>query len=287
MFGEMNKYFEIYPETPIGRKGSVHYGYTNRIDQAKQQMRCPRVSRDTVIALVNEFLKAVRMSPVNDPVYSPQEIDYAKIKDEYSLANENDIVWMKFIKNEDSQKEELSWHLGVVAASADVNFEIPTAESQYNEEVWSYKYNRLIWKYNTTGILIHQLEKEWDTTFVLIFPLANIPAGYNQRSFERAIGNYLIEKGVPIIDFWSHNYQIDLDKYGKVRPRRKAKKDISRNGDEFSELEGDKELEDDIFCLGKNGKVLINGMLLDEVYFDMYPNSTFDDENECFDGYDY
>jgi hypothetical protein len=50
------------------------------------------------------------------------------------------------------------------------------------------------------------LGKAWDTSFVLLFPLANIPAEFERGDLERAIGNYLIDNNVPIIDFYSHNY---------------------------------------------------------------------------------
>lgn len=68
---------------------------------------------------------------------------------------------------------------------------------------WQYQF---VWIHNSSGILVHQLGKEWDESFVLVFPLANIPCGYNRYDIERAIGNMLIAEGVPVIDFYSHNY---------------------------------------------------------------------------------
>lgn len=44
---------------------------------------------------------------------------------------------------------------------------------------------------------------------MLIFPLSSIPQKYPINKIERGIGNYLISKKVPIIDFYSHNYQND------------------------------------------------------------------------------
>ena len=76
-------------------------------------------------------------------------------------------------------------HLGVVAKSFDINFE--------ND--------------NTSGKLINEVGEKWDDSFVFIFPLAKeILNVYKKDDIERAIGNYLISKGIPIIDFYSHNY---------------------------------------------------------------------------------
>jgi hypothetical protein len=84
---------------------------------------------------------------------------------------------------------------------SEINFDIPKNEADYDEKCSKNK-----WKYNTAGILVHQLNKSWNDTFVLIFPLANIPDKYKRGDIERAVGNYLIDKKVPIIDFYSHNY---------------------------------------------------------------------------------
>ena len=76
-------------------------------------------------------------------------------------------------------------HLGVVAKSFDINFESS----------------------NTSGKLLKEVDEKWDESFVFIFPLTKeILKVYEKGDVERAIGNYLISKGVPIIDFYSHNY---------------------------------------------------------------------------------
>jgi predicted lipase len=76
-------------------------------------------------------------------------------------------------------------YLGVVAGSFDINF--------------SYE--------KTAGRLVNSVGKVWDETFVLIFPLTkDILNGRKKTDIETAVGNYLIDKGVPIIDFYSHNY---------------------------------------------------------------------------------
>jgi hypothetical protein len=202
----MMNYFDVYPGTPpIGVTGdyrcSVHYGNTYRLDEARRQADLAPVPIDQIICHVNDFLDILGMERVDSPVKKPSEIHYADIKRQYHLADERDIVWMKFTTD---------GYLGVVATSNDVNFGLPTSSEDYDVKVPVYnpyrkKYQR-VFKYNTSGILVHQLEKAWDTSFVLLFPLANIPAEFERGDLERAIGNYLIDNNVPIIDFYSHNY---------------------------------------------------------------------------------
>lgn len=120
------------------------------------------------------------------------KVDYEKIQKENSLKSQKDIVWLKFTKD---------GYLGAVAGSSDINFKIPKYKSQYN-----IKKDNGDWEYNTSGIIVHKLEKEWDKSFVLLFPLNSIPEGYKWGGIKKAIGNLLIEKGVPILDFYSHLY---------------------------------------------------------------------------------
>lgn len=94
--------------------------------------------------------------------------------------------------------------------SNDINFDIPPNDSVYDSKVWKYneytKKAELVWKYNSSGILVHKLNKKWDESLVLVFPLRklNESCGYGRHNIEMAIGNYLIEQKVPIIDYYSH-----------------------------------------------------------------------------------
>ncbi len=102
---------------------------------------------------------------------------YDFIKKVFDLNYANDIIWLKFSSD---------GYLGVVADSFDINF----------------KYD------NSSGKLLKQLtpEKKWDENFVYIFPLTKeLLKIKNRKEIETAVGNYLIDKGVPIIDYYSHN----------------------------------------------------------------------------------
>ena len=72
--------------------------------------------------------------------------------------------------------------LDVVATSADINL---------NENY-------------TSGKIIGSLNKKQDKE-IIIFPLQNIPKDLNRQRIESRLGNYLISKEVPILDYFSHN----------------------------------------------------------------------------------
>lgn len=135
------------------------------------------------------------MKPVIHPVLSGELLDtilnsynnadvYEQNLSSYGLVSAKQIVWMKFTRD---------GYLGVVAASNDINFNTITN---------SYK-------------IINSCGKEWDESFVLIFPL-DFESGYYDKfkenawqqvsKVEAAIGNYLIANNVPILDYFSHNY---------------------------------------------------------------------------------
>lgn len=195
----MDNYHQFINERkkPIGEKSTVRYKDTTRLDKAYEQSLLKPVHKEKIIEYTNELLDGIGMAKIEKskielPILDIDKIDYQNIKEVNNLEDIRDIVWMKFTTD---------GYLGVVAASNDINFQMPKCEKEYSQKNQSLK-----WIYNTSGILLHKLEKEWDTSFVLLFPLINIPKEYKRGDIERAIGNYLIDKHVPIIDFYSHRY---------------------------------------------------------------------------------
>lgn len=198
----MEDFFGIYPGTPTGADSSVHSSSTFRIDKARQQAARPCVEVKKIIALTAELLNSAGIKTTDSPILkNPEKVDYNKIKQDYALTDERDLVWLKFTAD---------GYLGVVAASNDINFDIPESQADYNlKKTVLDPYTGLeksVWAHNTSGIIVHTLGKKWDTSFVLLFPLPNMPKGLDRSKAERAVGNYLIAKGVPILDFYSHNY---------------------------------------------------------------------------------
>ncbi len=151
-----------------------------RFNKAKEQADKNTVDIEIISMYINKFLEEIGIRKVIDPKFDLSKvdrIDYMKIKQEYSLKDQRDIVWLKFTED---------GYLGVVAVSDDINFNIPYDKSQYD-----IKENGK-WKHNTSGIIVHKLGKKWDESFVLLFPLNGIPKGYNRHDIEKAIGNLLI-----------------------------------------------------------------------------------------------
>jgi hypothetical protein len=180
-----------YRKAPRGKNGSVHYS-EKRFEKAVEQAKLPQKDIKTIIKHVNDCLVKIGIQVDKSPIeIGLKDIKYSKIANDYGLVDKRDIIWMKFTAD---------GYLGVVATSNDINFDIPESSADYDKK------HKNKWEYNTSGILVHHVDKRWDDTFVLIFPLANIPSGYKRGDIERAVGNYLIDKDVPIIDFYSHIY---------------------------------------------------------------------------------
>ena len=170
-----------------------HYPKTSsRITTAQEQAKKEPIEVKKIIKYVNEFLGVLEMKEIEDPELKLPE-DFSNwdkekrkqyvIEKHYTFErgkpkSNNDLVWMKFTKD---------GFLGVVAVRNDINFR-------------SFREN------NTAGIIVHSLGKTWDRSFVLAFPLIGIPKGFKRSDIECGIGNYLIKKGVPILDFYSHKF---------------------------------------------------------------------------------
>jgi hypothetical protein len=169
---------------------SVHGGSV-RYRKARQQADSKIVGREVIIRYATEFLNKIGITTTDDPIVAPCDVDYSKLQKDYHLSDPNDLVWMKFSTEGD---------LGVVATAADINFDYPKSSADY------HKRDEHGWVHNTSGILMHMLGKKWDESFVMIFPLCGIPSGYKRHDIEKAVGNYLISKGVPVLDYYSHLY---------------------------------------------------------------------------------
>lgn len=110
-------------------------------------------------------------------------IKYSKIVEDYDIKTKKNLIWIKFAmkKNDCSDKR----YVGVVGAGYDINRR---------------------WKYtHMSGRIVHHVNLEWDYSVVLIIPVktSDIKA---RDDYEKEIGNLLIEKKVPIIDYYSHDF---------------------------------------------------------------------------------
>ena len=183
---------------------------TKRNIKAHEQSILPTVPVEQVISYVNELFDALKDNDEKEIDFSEIELDgikhkiignciiveeckwqktiwngpydkkYDVIKEQFCLKNVWDIIWLKFSRVPNSDER----YLGVVALGNDINF--------------SYDLS--------AGELLTEVGHIWDESFVCIFPLTNnVLQHKDRREIETGVGNYLIEKKVPIIDFYSHN----------------------------------------------------------------------------------
>lgn len=169
-------------------------GFCFRLEKAREQYELPAVSTENIKRLVNEFLKSLNMEVIANPEYLPRKvmdravgirrINYSDIwnKNKPEQAEKEDVVWIKFVE----AKKEKDRYISVVGVGCDISF------TDYTKNTTS------------SGKIIKELGLDWDDTEILIFPLKNIPEGLKRSDIESGIGNYLIDKGVPILDFYSH-----------------------------------------------------------------------------------
>lgn len=189
-------------------ENSVHLGKKKRLVKAKEQFDKTPIARSKIIEWTNEFLRAYGVTLFD----GNNEIDLSDVSlDGFNknlrqkfkgITNIKDIIWMKFTKQ--------SRHLGVVACSNDINFDIPPNEAYYDEPSRVVNGRIKKWKYHTSGIIVHSVNQEWNENYVLVFPLIGLRKGAEgtkqRHEIETGIGNYLIFKGVPILDYYSHRF---------------------------------------------------------------------------------
>lgn len=213
MVGNIEIYFSENPNTPHNR--NTEENERIRKSKAYEQVKLPPAPMCQVFNYVNEFLE--KLEGLNGKRYNTPQIDtllldgkkqiivnkgiivrecewivpvwdehakrysiwepkYKFVQEKFGLSHTKNILWLKFTD---------SGHLGVVAKGMDINF----------------AYNL------TSGKLVSEIGKRWDESFVLIFPLTDVMLNKRDTGdIERAVGNYLVSKEIPIIDFYSHNY---------------------------------------------------------------------------------
>lgn len=181
---EVYKYTVSCGAPRAGRYITKEVAMKRRFDKAEDEALKDTYPLEKITAIVIEFLKMVGFeNPVSLEIKNVTDFlkpriyskSYNQLKEKYELNNRKHLIWMKFT---------IDGYLGVVAASDDINFDMT----------------------NTSGKIISHLNKQWRQDFVLVFPLPNI--GDKERSdIECGIGNYLIDKEVPILDFYSHQYK--------------------------------------------------------------------------------
>lgn len=214
---EFKKLFTPDGPTWVNQEGNrclVRWSDHRRLDKAREQAALKPVSFMTVVDYVNEFFDIVagKTRSVEDEiildgvpcqitgrtiissgvnwVYKGWNKDlcrvgnydkkYDVIKDKFNSGVAWNLLWIKFTSD---------GHVGVVASSFDIN----------------YRYD-----YSCGKILREVIPDATWSDDILIIPLTSdvISNPWNRQrrlQLETGLGNYLISKGVPIIDYYSHN----------------------------------------------------------------------------------
>lgn len=166
-------------------------GISFRMEKAKEQYDIARkiiFNEKEMIDCVNDFLDEIGINIIKNPKYPLKEcktrrISYSKIREEYK-NKKDDIIWIKLSTTKNKKTKIIS----VIGTSEDIFF------TEYTK------------KNTVSGKINLKLGLEWIEDYVYIFPLVNIPFYLTRSDIESGIGNYLIYKGFPILDFYSHNY---------------------------------------------------------------------------------
>lgn len=142
-------------------------------------------------------------------IVDPQKINYELIRKKCKIEEKGHIIWVAFVN---------TGHVAVVGAGTDISF--------------SKNKKRGAWR------VLCELDVEWYEEKVIIVPvrkldnksngLKNVNNVLNCRNgVEHCIGEYLIEKKVSILNYYSHkNYS---DRYWNECEQRKYKKNTDRN----------------------------------------------------------
>ncbi len=161
-----------------------------RLEKAREQyiQACEsELDEKDLVDCVNEFLGQLGMKKITNPKIvlkntESHRISYSNIRSEYG-NQKDDIVWIKLSVSESGIKM-----ISVIGTSEDIFFTKNTKNK------------------SSSGKINKKLKLEWVEDYVYIFPLVNIPEGLYRSDIESGIGNYLIDKGFPILDYYSHNY---------------------------------------------------------------------------------
>lgn len=145
--------------------------------------------KEEIITYTEEFLFSIigLKKPAYNPIVHP--LKNRKIRRiPYSTINpqkKNDIVWIKLTN---------LGIISVIGTGCDIHF---TEHAQTHTSAG--RINKILSNY-------YKCDITWNEDEVLIFPLIEIPEELNNSDIESGVGNYLISKGIPILDFYSHNY---------------------------------------------------------------------------------
>lgn len=169
-------------------KSSVHFAdkYSEnryRFHKAQDEVTDVPPTKDKVRSVCGDF-------------FAKAEIHVTIIKSAPAGVAYRNSIWIKFLE---------TGHIGVVGLGL-VNFDIPPSDAEYDEKNEDGR-----WKWNSSGILVHQLGHSWDESGVLVLQINDVLEECTLEQIKRALGNWMIVKGLHIVDHYNH--QIEKREY--------------------------------------------------------------------------
>ena len=175
------------------------FNLKERVDEARKQLEKETKTLDEIKTILSECLEEKRISGeiiTTNP--SLTKINYEEIRTKYDTNGAGHLIWIQFTQ---------SGHVAVVGAGKDIGF--PKNPSRGTALILS-------------KIKEEKPEAEWDTNKVILIPIKGLDResyglknihkhGNNvlkcRNGVEHCIGEYLIKKGVPVLNLYQHkNY---------------------------------------------------------------------------------
>ena len=173
----------------------VKPAFDTRVEEGKSEFNKPIIEKSEILEILSNCLKEKGISGeilfIN---LTSEKIDYEQISKDHGTNGTGHIIWLQFSN---------SGHVAVVGAGKDIGF-----SRNENKGTWS--------------ILSKIPHVEWNKEEVIIIPVRGLDKdsyglknvhkhGNNilrcRNGVEHCIGEYLINKGVPILNYYQHwNY---------------------------------------------------------------------------------
>ena len=180
---------------------SIKPNIRERISRAEKELNKDACEADEIVNILQDYFKQ-KDALIDGVAYIEtdiSQINYKKISCDYGTNDDRHIIWITFVDKELSDGRKRNY-AAVVGAGKDIGF-------SQNKKIGTWK-------------ILHNLGVKWDKSKVIILPIRGLKSIGLKRDgikinnilecrngVEHFIGEYLVEKGVPIINLYQHvNY---------------------------------------------------------------------------------
>lgn len=167
----------LKPTVKPSEVGSLHWGTSVRWNKAKEAVRQEIVLLEDTIKECENSLRDLGIKG---------SVGIVGLSGGYLPRMGKHNIYIKMTKTR---------RLGVIG-HGQLNFDRPNVSSEYNQKIGNQ------WRFNSSGILIHSVNEEWDKSLIILYTV-EVPNGLRLSDVKRALGNYLLLK-TSIIDHFNH-----------------------------------------------------------------------------------